>query len=892
LGRLFQKAFDYKVSRRNFIKGSAVAAAGIGLLGKGSGLTKVSDAVAQEVAEKEGEWIAAACWHNCGGRCPNYVLVQDGVVIRQKTDDTHPDNADYPQQRGCLRGRAQRFQVFGADRLKYPMKRKNWEPGGGKKELRGRDEWERISWDEALDIVAGELKRIKEAYGNEAILSRGSEIGRTLTLFGGCVQEWGTTSGGSWRTTGQVACGTPLATWGYPDSNDRMDHRNTELFVLWGSNPSWSSGGGGFPTYNALQNKKIAGSKYIFIDPFYNDSIATIGDEWIPIRPATDHAMLLGMVYTLITEDDPQNNPLIDWNSLYRLTTGFDRDHMPAGADPNENFRDYVLGLDENGKPAQDGHKNYPAKTPEWASEICGVDPARIRSLAIEIARTKNVALCSSSSPARVHNSDHLPQLFMTLGYMTGHVGKSGSFTCGGGYKHAKFGFHTPDLVMAGSTGVPSVGANPVSPPSNYFTAEPIPGLYLNHTAMWNEIVSKKHVVDWGKEVDLNIQCIYHGVGAMLQCVDGMTKGIEAHRQVEFVVTQAYCLTTEARYSDIVLPVTTQWERYGGFGTYSSPEVLVVWQQVTEPLGEAKDDIWIAKEVGARLGLDANLIDPISSKQQFFNQLAGAKVINEAGTDYEPLVTITAEDIAKYEVNLQPQEGRIKLEEFLQKGYYQVKRSPNDNYRYIAYEDFYKDPEANPIPTQTGKMEIHSAKLASVIKSRGYNEIRPIPTYDPPAEGYEDTFQDWKNKVKGELPLQLYTIHYLRRSHSVFDNVPHLRRAWPQPLFINPLDAKERGIRQGDTVLVTSRHGRSIRPACVTPRIMPGVVSLPHGAWVEMEEESGIDKAGADNIINGGIPTGQGTSGWNSCNVQVEKWTGAPLEADYKWPQRIPLKEA
>jgi len=164
LGRLFQKAFDYKVSRRSFIKGSAVTAAGIGLLGKGSGLNKVSDAFAQEVAEKEEKWIAAACWHNCGGRCLNKVLVEDGVVIRQKTDDTHPDSPDYPQQRGCLRGRSQRFQVFGADRLKYPMKRKNWEPGGGDKSLRGRDEWVRISWEEALDLVASELKKTSPIY--------------------------------------------------------------------------------------------------------------------------------------------------------------------------------------------------------------------------------------------------------------------------------------------------------------------------------------------------------------------------------------------------------------------------------------------------------------------------------------------------------------------------------------------------------------------------------------------------------------------------------------------------------------------------------------------------------------------------------------------------------
>ena len=119
----------------------------------------------------EGQWITAACWHNCGGRCLNKVLVADGKVIRQKTDDTHPDSSLYPQQRGCARGRSQRRQVLGEDRLKYPLVRKHWRPGGGNKELRGKDEWVRISWDEALDIVAGEIQRIRRQYGNRSILA-------------------------------------------------------------------------------------------------------------------------------------------------------------------------------------------------------------------------------------------------------------------------------------------------------------------------------------------------------------------------------------------------------------------------------------------------------------------------------------------------------------------------------------------------------------------------------------------------------------------------------------------------------------------------------------------------------------------------------------------------
>ena len=174
---------DTVLSRRSFLKWSAALGGTAALAGGVKYGLKAAEAAAQ-AAETEGKWVSVACWHNCGGRCLNTALVKDGVVISQKTDDTHPDSPDYPQQRGCARGRSQRHQVFGADRLKYPMKRKNWEPGGGKKELRGQDEWVRISWEEALDIVASEIKRIKENYGNEGIfLPGGSEIGRTLACM-------------------------------------------------------------------------------------------------------------------------------------------------------------------------------------------------------------------------------------------------------------------------------------------------------------------------------------------------------------------------------------------------------------------------------------------------------------------------------------------------------------------------------------------------------------------------------------------------------------------------------------------------------------------------------------------------------------------------------------
>ena len=866
---------DTVLSRRSFLKWSA-ALGGTAVLAGGINYGLKTVKAAAEAAATQGKWVSAACWHNCGGRCVNKVYVVDGVVVRQKTDDTHPDSPDFPQMRGCARGRSQRRVVFGADRLKYPMKRKNWAPGGGKKELRGRDEWVRISWDEALDIVASEIKRIKEAYGNEAIsLFGGYEMANTLALYGGFVPSpWGGSSLGTWGNGVDHMIGA--VSWGV---NDRFEYRKSKLIVMWSKNPIWTSGGN--PAYNFLQAKK-AGAKFIFVDPYYNDSAIALADEWIPIRPATDTTLLFAIAHVLLTEDDPSNNPLIDWDFLNRSTIGFDKDHLPEGADPEDNFKDYVLGLDASGRPAPQGHKNFPAKTPEWAAEICGTPPAKIRSFAREIATTKPTAFLCGYAPARVNEAQSIPQAIMTVGAMIGSMGVSGGGV--GPILHGRDcdrAREAPPLTTLGKSGAITV-------------KNPLASYKINNNEIWTAILKGKITDAAVEKKDFNIQLIYD-TGNRLQTIVGQADGIAARRKVEFVVGQNYVLAPSAAYSDVVLPVTTWWERYGGFdGTLSFSEKLFFYSQVTDPLFEAKDDSWIAVEIGKRLGLDPQEIFPVALNQQIYNQLAGAQVITADGTSFETLLTITAEDIAAMGVEGQPQTGKVLFKDFKEKGAFQIERHPGDALGYIAYKAFRDDPEGHPLTSASGKLEIHSQALADLNNSHGWTQIRPIPTYIPPTEGYEATFANLENKVRGEYPLQLYTIHYARRSHTIFNHVQQLRRAFPQEFFINPYDAEYRGIKTGDTVLIKSQHGQVIRPAFVTERMMPGVVTLPHGAWVESidNEKTGIDKAGSDNFITGAFPTVTGHQGFNSVNVQVEKWTGEHLAPDYTWPQRIPLKEA
>jgi anaerobic dimethyl sulfoxide reductase subunit A len=855
---------DTVLTRRSFLKWSAALGGAAALAGGLRYGLKTAEAAADNAA-KEGAWISAACWHNCGSRCLLKANVVDGIVTRVKTDDTIEDSPDNPQQRGCARGRSQRMVVFGADRLKYPMKRKNWEPGGGKKELRGKDEWVRISWDEALDIYASEIKRVKDSYGNASIFTvQADAMSRVLSLYGGYSNRWGSVSWGTWGEDYHLLTG--ISGNGSNSGNDRLRMRKAKLIILWGANSAVSSNGN--PTYYYMQAKK-AGTKFISVDPLYNDTAMVLADEWIPIRPGTDATMLLGMAHYLIV------NNLHDQEFLDRYTTGFDAEHMPEGANPRDNFKDYVLG-------ESDGQ----AKTPEWASEICGVPADKIRWLAQELATTKPSMIQTAGAPARINNGEFLPQIMLTVGWMTGNVGFVGSGV--GPNMHSGAGNAGPALVKWGSAGVEGID-NPLNE-----TGTKQSGLnIINNCEMWEAILSGKYHVGYNDIRDIDVQMIISaGFGDALNQRVNINKGIKAFRKVEFVAVQTLFLNTTAKYADLVLPVTSQWEQQANFQT-GTRDMAIYNTQVTQPLYEAMDDSAIGFEVGKRLGLDPAEIQPISKSQQIFNQLAGATVIKANGKDYEPLLTITKDDIDEIGAEGEPQSGRIPYQELKAAGIYHVTRKANDKLGYTALAEYVADPEANALKTPSGKLEIYCQSLSDWVKANGFNLKDPLPKYDPPIEGYEDTFADWDKKIKGDYPLQLYTIHYKRRSHSSFDNVPWLREAFPQETMMNPFDATERGIVNGDVVEIASQHGKVIRPVLVTDRIIPGVVVLGEGAWAQFDEESGVDLAGATNTLNGDHATGQGHTGHNTCVVQVNKYLGPiDLQPDKKWPQRIIFTEA
>ena len=877
LDRLGQTAID----RRTLVKAAAVmgAVSGVGLMGADNSL-KEADATTPTPADLEqGEWVTFNCTTpTCAYRCHNQAYVVDGTIVRQGTGNTHPDSPDFPQCRPCIKGMSTRRIVTAPERLKYPMKRKHWQPGGTDyhPEMRGVDEWERISWDEATDIIASELLRVRDTYGNRSFLALGELEPRLggglhgspiLNALGGCLTTWGQASQGGFPVVAKQMRGAWSS--GVADSQDRMALRHSKLIVFWGTNPAWTASGGNM--YHFLNAKK-AGAKIVFVDPYLHQSAQAIADEWIPCRPGTDGALLEALAYVMIDEG------LQDQEFLDKYCLGFDADHMPADAKTDENFKDYILG-------AYDGQP----KTPEWASAICGTPAETIRGFAREIATTKPMAWKSSGAPARTWYGNRYAQLFFTVGWMTGNVGVLGSeISAGASNPNSQIG--TP-----GGTCMVSFGKSGYTYPVNPICTEPRGGsqvqngLYDPNTEYgvpfsqtFKAIVEGAYAVPGpnGETKPLDVRCIVRDTlhqPANQQSGGSYVQDAFRKESVEFVLVQDRYLVPDAQYADIVLPVTTTLEEELSCCSFLAPaEMALVGRRVIEPYYEAKSDPEVFFMLCDKLGLDEETVPRMTVKQAEFNKILGATILAEDGSR-KPLVTVTQDDLDAWGMEGEPVEGGlIGLDEFVKGGGYQLERHDGDHFMNIFHKAFIDDPVANPVGTASGKYEIYCQSLKDYYDFACFNDIDALPKYKPMPEGYEQAAQE------DEYRFQLLTIHVIRHSHSSFANVKQLDEIFANDLLMNTGDAEAAGLKKGDWVLVTNTEGSQVaRRLNTVPHLMPGVVLLGQGNWRRLNQETGIDEGANANTLCRSQLLGDGYQSYNTNLVKIEKYTGPELEPDY-----------
>jgi anaerobic dimethyl sulfoxide reductase subunit A len=296
-----------------------------------------------------------------------------------------------------------------------------------------------------------------------------------------------------------------------------------------------------------------------------------------------------------------------------------------------------------------------------------------------------------------------------------------------------------------------------------------------------------------------------------------VNKAVKALRSLEFIAVQEQFMTPTAKFADIILPVCTFFERNDA--VWGAGPHLAFQPKVIEPLGESRSHLAICDGLAGKLGLAG------------FNDK----------TDLEWLDQIMRPAVTDYE-------------RFQETGVEKFHIPPT-----IPFKREIEDPEHNPFPTPSGKIEIFSQAMADI----GSPLMPPVPKYIEAWEGRNDP-------LAGKYPLQLISTHHKRRAHSQFDNIPWLRELEPQAIKLNAGDAGARGIRDGDLVRVFNDRGEVLVPAQVTQRIMPGVADLPEGAWYN-PDENGTDRGGCPNVltIDRRSPGGAFTN--NSCLVQVEK---------------------
>ena len=516
---------------------------------------------------------------------------------------------------------------------------------------------------------------------------------------------------------------------------------------------------------------------------------------------------------------------------------------------------------------------------------------ADIRRLAEEIASTEKVNFFAGQSTTKIPAGEMFAQAFYTLAMMHGGLGTPGNYASWVGLAE---GMSAAPFCMAGDSSSGELNpVNPLKPPAlssvPLFSEMEDPTAWENidYSECWQSILDGAYGRDvWpGGKHPLDIHVIYcGGYENSLNSMPNANAAIKAFRKVDFVWGANPFFDPSRQYCDIVLPVATWWEK-GNIAWMNNSDTVYWADRIMEPLFESQPESYIAEELAKRLDVDPKVVNAQTDAERTYSSLAGAAYLTDRNAmGYAPLLTISQSDIDELGVEGAPQEGLMTVAEFKEKGFFKIPRTKGDALSSLPWAAFYEDPEANPLPTSTGKFEIYSMGLAATVNSLGFSTLSPIAKWQiaDPEQG--------AGTQTDEFPLLLWTPHSLRRAHTVNDNVVSLREAFPQECFMSTVDAEARGIKTGDLVLMTSPHGQVLRPAKVLPTIVPGAVALQDGAWIRIDEETGIDLGGDPNILQAPKSSGQGSQSWTGTLVQVEKYDGPlTLDPDKNTPIVMPV---
>ncbi|MCY1166794.1 Dimethyl sulfoxide/trimethylamine N-oxide reductase [compost metagenome] len=699
-------------------------------------------------------------------------------------------------------------------RIARPAVREGWlhQREHSDRTARGSDRFVEVSWDLALELVSGELARVREQHGHASIFGGSygwSSAGRlhharTLThrflnSSGGCVNQAGNYSWGAAQFLLPHVIGTYAPVTGrVTDWKNIQAH--TELFIAFGGLPLrnaqiTSGGAGAHSTQQWLERAKTGAIEFVIISPTRADMPEGLNARWIPIRPNTDTALMLGMAHTLLESGKH------DQDFLNTHCVGF------------EQLAAYLRG-------SSDGQ----VKNALWAQAICGMPAEVIRELALKASARRTMINCTWSLQ-RAHRGEQPYWTSIALAAMLGQIGlPGGGFAFGHGSIN---GAATPRPDVAAPE--MSAGSNPIK--------KSIPVARLA-----DMLLHPGQPFDFNGRADVypDIQMVYWAGGNPFHHHQDLNRLVRGWQKPQTVVVHDSWWTPTARRADIVLPATTTLER-NDIGGSSRDRFVLAMKRALAPHAQSRNDFDIYLELSARAGCEQAFTEGR-------DESAWIRFIYEQMTEKWRAKGFSAPGFDVFW-----ETGHIEL--------------PEPEQDFILFEAFRQSPQSHALGTPSGRIELYSEKIAAFA----YKDSPPHPCWIEPLEWLgAPAAKDWPLHLVTSQPAD--KLHSQLDAGTVSREAKIQSR---QRVLINPEDARQRSIVAGALVRVFNARGSCMAGAVLDSNVMPGVLVMSTGAWFDPESKT-LERHGNPNVLTMDVGSSSLTQAPSALSalVDVEAWTG------------------
>ena len=678
--------------------------------------------------------------------------------------------------------------LYHNSRVNRPSIRKGWlsDKVTRNRNIRGHDEYTELPWDEAIEIAANEIKRIKSDFGNEAIYggsygwsSAGrfhnaqAQLHRFLNSIGGFVSSFASYSTAAAQVIIPHVLGLNFLhlIFNYQNTWPTIEDHTKNLIMFGGINPKNSNVSMGGVTQHITHGwfKKFLDKKINLVNISPQKSDAPNGCNWMPIKPGTDTAFMLALAYELETKG------LTDKQFLENNTTGY------------EKFKMYLIG-----------HTDNTPKTPEWASKICGIKSDEIKSLAFKISESRTL-ITVAWSLQRGQNGEQPFWMATTLAAMLGHIGLPGG---GVGFGYGAIGGVGVPIRNFGGLTLPK-GKNPIS--------EFIPVARI--AEMLNNPNGSYHFNGLHK-IYPDIKLIYWSGGNPFHHHQDLNLLNEAWKKPDTIIVNEPWWTSTAKRADIVFPATTSYEREDIGRAMGGDHFIFHMPKLIDPVGQAKNDFTIFSELSEKLNVYEKFTEG-KNEQEWIKELYDGfqEFLNNEGFECQSLDELKEKNWISLDI-----EGK--------------------KFASIPFKDFRNDPKNNPLKTPSGLIEIFSEKISSFE----YSEIPGHASWIEPDE--------WLGSpLVKDFPYHLVSPQPSDKLHSqlecaIADNSDER----PTPALININDAEKLNIKNNEIIKVFNNRGSCLVRANISNDIMQKVIALLTGAWFETDN-TGLEKQGNPNTL-------------------------------------------